>query len=59
MRVTMDLDYPSEIKKLSSYFNMKHICGVDEIHVSAGGHGLHYIKRGLDITYEEALRQLD
>ena len=55
MRVTIDMDSPGELRKLATYFNLKHICGVDEIRVSASGRGLHLFKRGLPITYEDSL----
>ena len=55
MRVTLDLDTPGQLEILTKYYSMKHICGVDEIRVSSGGNGLHFIKRGLEITYEQSL----
>lgn len=56
MRVTLDVDRPSQIVLLSRYYTMKYVCGVDEIRVSAGGNGFHFIRRGLKITYEQALQ---
>jgi len=55
MRVTLDIDHDCEWKRLAQYFNMKHICGVDEIRVSSSGRGLHLFKRGLPISYEDSL----
>ena len=56
MRVTIDSDDEPEWKRLAKYFNMRHICGVDEIRVSSGGGaGLHLIKRGLEISMQQSL----
>lgn len=55
MRVTVDKDLPcSELEILRTYFNMKHVCGVDEIRRSSGN-GFHFIKRGLPISYDGSL----
>ena len=59
MRVTLDIDHHNELRRLMQYFNMKHICGVDEIRVSSSGRGLHLIKRGLNISYEDSLKIRD
>ena len=56
MRVTLDLDRPGQLVLLTKYFTMKAICGIDEIRVSASGCGFHFIKQGLKITYEQALK---
>ncbi len=56
IRVTIDSDDEPEWKRLAKYFNMRRICGVDEIRVSAGGWpGLHLIKRGLAISMQQSL----
>ena len=54
-RITLDIDHSSEWRRLAQYFNMKHLCGVDEVRVSPSGRGLHLIKRGLGINYEQSL----
>jgi len=55
MRVTVDLDWCSQLQLFKTYFNMRHIVGVDELRLSSSGHGYHLIKRGLPITYEQSL----
>jgi len=55
MRITLDLDRPSELKLLSAYFNLKRFGDV-EVRKSAGGAGYHLIVRGVPITYEDSLR---
>lgn len=55
MRITMDLDFPSQLKLLSTYFNLRQF-GMVEVRVSASGMGYHMIVRGLNITYEDSLR---
>ncbi len=55
MRVTLDIDTNNQLVIFTKYYSMKSICGVDEIRVSSSGRGLHLIKRGLQITYNQAL----
>lgn len=55
MRASLDLDRPGQRVLLTKYFMMKKICGVDEIRVSSSGQGYHFIKRNLQITYEQSL----
>jgi len=55
MRVTVDLDSPSELKLLATYFNMKGLNGNINVRRSAGGEGYHLIVRGLPITFETSL----
>jgi len=56
MRVTIDLDEPSELMKLKTLFNLIYFTGrTPEVKISSSGKGLHYIVRGLKITYNESL----
>ena len=51
----MDLDFPSELQRLSTYFNLKRFGDV-EVRKSSTGKGNHMIVRGIPITYEDSLR---
>ncbi len=54
MRVTVDLDYPSRLKLLKAYYNMRQIGDV-EINRSAGGKGFHLVAYQLPITFEQSI----
>lgn len=54
MRVTVDLDYPSQFQLLKTYFNMKQL-GCVEICESSGGKGYHLIVNGLPITPQQSI----
>jgi len=56
MRVTIDLDEPSEFALLKAYFNIKALNGGAEARISASGEGYHFIVRGLPISFETSLR---
>jgi len=55
MRVTVDLDYPSRLQVMKSYFNMKAF-GEVEASRSAGGKGYHFVIYGLPISFKGSLR---
>lgn len=54
MRITLDLDEPSQLKLLKAYYNLRRFGNV-EIRRSASGRGYHMIVRGLQISYEDSL----
>lgn len=54
MRVTVDLDNPSQLQLLKTYFNMKQL-GEVEVCISSSGKGYHLIVSGLPLTFQKAL----
>ena len=54
MRITVDLDYPSQLQLLKTYFNMKTM-GIVEIAESSGGKGYHLIVSGLPLSFQQAI----
>jgi len=54
MRITVDLDYPSELQKLKTYLRMKNM-GIVEVCESSGGNGFHMIISGLNLTLQEVI----
>ena len=56
MRVTIDLDNPSQLKLLKTALTMNYYIGIDEIRISSSGEGYHLIKRGLPISFKDSLR---
>jgi len=56
LRVTLDLDAPTELGLLKAFYNLQRF-GEVELRESSGGHGgYHMICRGLPISYEDSLR---
>ena len=55
MRVTVDLDSPSQLKLLKVYYNLRRFGDV-EIRRSAGGQGYHLLVYNLSITYDDSLK---
>lgn len=54
MRITLDLDEPSELKLLKAYYNLRQFGNV-EVRRSSSGRGYHMIVRGLPISYDASL----
>jgi len=55
MRLTLDLDGPSELRLLMAYFNARR-CGEVELERSPRGHGYHIVVRGIPGEAEHVLR---
>jgi hypothetical protein len=57
VRLTLDVDAPSELNLLKTYFNVKAIFGrIDEIRRSSRGHGYHIIVRHTNLNFRQILR---
>lgn len=56
MRITLDLDYPSELRLLMAYFNLRHAFGQVELERSPTGAGYHLVARGADREAEQVFR---
>jgi len=54
MRITVDLDCPSQFQLLKTYFNMRQM-GIVEIAESSGGKGYHLIVSGLPLPFTKTL----
>jgi hypothetical protein len=54
MRLTVDLDNPSELQLLKTYFNCKRY-GIVEVCISSGGKGYHMIVSGLKLTLKQVI----
>jgi hypothetical protein len=53
----LDVDAPSELNLLKTYFNTRHIFGrIDEIRRSSRGHGYHIIVRHTNLNFRQILR---
>ena len=58
MRVTVDVDYPTELGLLKAYYNMKYLARggtAFDARISAHEDGIHMIVYGLPITFEQSL----